>query len=124
MHTARCNRLSPVLVNQLTHIVLKTQLRWPDPETNFARSSMGAMMGRFSLLADDRGELGGGEEGVGAAGGGALGGEDAAGVVAPDINAYAAAADGRGLDGWEDQEEALSDVDPADVDARVSQLLL
>lgn len=66
----------------------------------------------------------GGEGEKGVAGEGALGGVDAGGGVAPDANAPAAAADGAGLDTWEEQDEALPDVDPADVDAIVAQLLL
>ena len=69
----------------------------------------------------------GGGVGVGGAGEGGVG--VAAGVDAD--TALSAAADdiaddtgGSGLDWWELEEDAPPDIDPADVDAIVSQLLL
>ncbi|KAK1860866.1 hypothetical protein I4F81_003452 [Pyropia yezoensis] len=125
VHTTGRNRLFPLLVDQLTHNALNNgQLRRSDPVTNFALSSAEAKLCRFFLPADDAGGVGGGEGEEGVAGVGALGGVDAGGGVAPDANAPSAAADGAGLDSWEEQYEALPDVDPADVDAIVAQLLL
>lgn len=131
VHTARRNRLSPHLVDQLTRIAFNNaQLRRPDPVTVFSRSSTELKLRRFFVPADSAGEgggLGGHVGGVGGEGGAGALGVDTVGGAGADAGAPAAAADGtdgNGLDVWGEEEEAPPDIDPADVDAIVAQLLL